>query len=105
MLARAGAQRVPLPHADARLDARDGEALESLLATLGLSSARLSVPGLRRPAFGKGERPLIARASNVAVGATEADDLSAGGKRRAVRVRFDLPSGAYATVVLRMLGE
>jgi tRNA pseudouridine13 synthase len=105
LLARAGTQRVPLPHAEVRLDAKDGEALESLLSSLGLSSARLAIPGLRRPAFGKGERPLIARASHFALGPTEADDLSAGGKRRAVRVSFDLPSGAYATVVLRMLGE
>lgn len=79
-------------------------AAREVLAESGLTLDGLAIPGLRRPAFGVAERPLIARASGFEMGPPEPDELSAP-KRVLRRVRFQLPRGAYATVVLRALGQ
>ncbi len=70
----------------------------------GLSMNDLRVPDLRRPFFGKADRPLTVLASNFAMTQPERDPAAAG-KRVLRTVRFELPRGAYATVVLRALGQ
>lgn len=80
-----------------------GEALTAALAAEGLTFDALRIPGLRRPAFGAAERPLVVRAMGFDLSPPARDDL--GGKRPMRRVRFALPRGAYATVVLRALGQ
>lgn len=84
------------------------EAAEAILTEHGLSLERLRIPGLRRPAFGDASRPLFARATGFSMSPPEPDELATGGPGR-VRLkrtlRFDLPRGAYATVLLRALGQ
>ena len=81
-----------------------GKDLESTLRDEKLALADLKIPGLRRPFFGEAMRPLFVEATSFEIGAAERDDLGSS-KRLKVEVRFDLPRGAYATVVLRALGQ
>jgi tRNA pseudouridine13 synthase len=69
----------------------------------GLTYEALVIPGLRRPAFGESWRPLFALAEQFAAHPPQPDDLSPRSLKR--RLTFDLPRGAYATVLLRALGE
>jgi tRNA pseudouridine13 synthase len=79
-------------------------AATDVLAEEGIQLDELRIPGIRRPYFGEADRPLFAVADRFELTPTEPDDL--GGKKRLKRtVRFDLGRGAYATVVLRALGQ
>ncbi|MDX2148765.1 MAG: tRNA pseudouridine(13) synthase TruD [Planctomycetota bacterium] len=71
----------------------------------GLALADLRVPGLRRPFFGEAPRPLFARVERFRLGAVEPDELATSAKRLKREAAFDLPRGAYATVVMRALGQ
>lgn len=82
----------------------DAAAIEALKAE-GLRLDQLRIPGLRRPAFGESLRPVFAAASEATITAPEADDLSTGKNRFKRTLRFTLPRGAYATVLLRALGQ
>jgi tRNA pseudouridine13 synthase len=64
----------------------------------------LRIPGLDRPFFGAAWRPLAVRVERFAISKTERDELATGDRMRRT-VTFDLPRGAYATVVLRALGH
>jgi tRNA pseudouridine13 synthase len=78
-------------------------AAQAVLKEEGITTADLRIPGLRRPYFGEAPRRLFADATNFAASPPRADD---GGKGRLQRVlTFDLPRGAYATVLLRALGQ
>jgi tRNA(Glu) U13 pseudouridine synthase TruD len=65
----------------------------------------LRITGLRRPFFGEAPRPLFVLAENFFLSPEEPDEMSDPTKRMKRTVRFDLPRGAYATVVLRALGQ
>ncbi|MBL0928113.1 MAG: tRNA pseudouridine(13) synthase TruD, partial [Phycisphaerales bacterium] len=84
-------------------------AAEALRASGVASPEDLRIPGLRRPAFGVAERPLVAAALNFSAGPREDDELAGGGPKKVNRFKrtlaFDLPRGSYATVLLRALGE
>ncbi len=80
------------------------EALDALAAE-GLTLDQLRIPGLRRPAFGHAMRPLLIVAERFEIGAPEPDELARAKGRLRRTIGFDLPRGAYATVVLRALGE
>lgn len=80
------------PHARAALEAR------------GLALERLRVPGMSRPFFGAAGRPALVEAREFALAPPHADDLGGRGAFQRM-VRFSLPRGAYATVVLRALGQ
>jgi tRNA pseudouridine13 synthase len=80
-----------------------GSAALAALAAEGIAAADLRIPGLRRPFFVEAPRALIARAGAFALSPPAPDDLAPD--RRMRTVRFDLPRGAYATVVLRALGQ
>lgn len=93
------------------------------LVAEGIKLEELKIPGLRRPFFGEALRAMFVRAERFQLSHAEADDLSGGGgrgekdvagmasgrrqdTRRGKRaLSFDLPRGAYATVVLRALGQ
>lgn len=97
---------VPMPAAGVVPAEPWGGAMTDALREVGLDLAQLCVPGLRRPAFGTALRPLMVRANEFSMDAPEPDDLSKAKPRRFKRrVRFELPRGAYATVVLRALGQ
>ncbi len=73
------------------------------LAEAGVAMTDLRIPGLRRPYFGEVRRRLFVPATDVAISPVEDDDLTKGRHKRSIR--FDLPRGSYATVVLRALGQ
>jgi tRNA pseudouridine13 synthase len=75
------------------------------LASEGLTLDRLRVPGLRRPAFGAISRAVFAVATRFEMTRAEADEFDPRGLRGRRTLRFDLPRGSYATVLLRALGE
>ena len=81
-----------------------GDLAVRLLAAEGLTLAQLRVPGLRRPQFGEASRPLIVSAERFMLAAAEPDDLGRSGRLKRT-VQFDLPRSAYATVVLRAIGQ
>lgn len=99
------ATNVPMPSPEAAGPAAWMEALEHELVQHRLTLADLQVPGLRRPAFGAAPRPLAVRVADFAMSDAEKDDLDATGKRGKRTLSFSLPRGAYATVLLRALGQ
>ncbi|MBL8759862.1 MAG: tRNA pseudouridine(13) synthase TruD [Phycisphaerae bacterium] len=93
----------PLPRKGAPLEGGWSRAIENVLAREGLALDQLEIPSLRRPRFDQGERPLFVRAMNFTLSAPAPDEFAKG--RLARTACFDLPSGSYATVVLRALGQ
>lgn len=76
----------------------------AVLLNHGLTMGDLRIPGLRRPFFGEADRALFVRATGFTLSDQEPDEMSRPGRfKRAIQ--FDLPRGAYATVVLRALGQ
>jgi tRNA pseudouridine13 synthase len=98
------ALRVPMLASTTRMEGPWADAAASVLAQEGLSLSDLRVPGLRRPAFGDAPRSLVVIAGSFDVSPCEPDDLGRTGRLKRT-LRFDLPRGAYATVVLRALGQ
>lgn len=94
---------VPMASPDLRPDGPDADfwsdALHATLEGEGLSLDQLAIPGVRRPSFDAFDRPLFVEARHF--------DCSppSGDARVDVRLEFDLPSGAYATNVLRAMGQ
>jgi tRNA pseudouridine13 synthase len=79
-------------------------AARAVLAEEGIATAQLKIPKMRRPFFGEEPRRLFAEARGFELSAPKADGPV--GRRRGTRtVTFDLPRGAYATVLLRALGQ
>lgn len=74
----------------------------------GFTTSDLRIRGLKRPYFGEADRPLFVNAAGFEMTQGERDEMAGtgGAKDRMKRVaKFDLPRGAYATVVLRALGQ
>jgi tRNA(Glu) U13 pseudouridine synthase TruD len=71
----------------------------------GLKLEELKVPGFRRPFFGSETRPLCVEARGFALGALPTGKSARAPARVDRTVEFDLPRGAYATVLLRALGQ
>ena len=72
----------------------------------GISFDMLRIPGVQRPYFGGGDRPFIARARGWSISEPFADEFAGGGSAvHACKLSFELPRGAYATVLLRALGQ
>lgn len=81
------------------------DAMDAVLGEEGLRREDLRVPGLRRPAFGAAPRPLLVRAGGFDLGPRWQDALDGAEPGRvSLEARFDLPRGAYATVLLAALG-
>lgn len=95
---------VPLLGPRTRLDPAWAAAANEALRAEGLSQSDLRIPGLRRPAFDEHPRRLIVAAADFSLEPVQADEAS-GGRRFKRAVRFVLPAGAFATVVLRALGQ
>lgn len=82
------------------------ESAADVLHEEGIALGDLRIPGLRRPFFGEASRALFARATGFRLSAPEPDELVPAARGRVKRtLSFDLPRGAYATVVLRALGQ
>ena len=71
---------------------------EEVLRAEGLTLAGLRLKGLQKPFFSKGDRAACVRPANLGheVGV---DELNAG--KRKLTLRFDLPRGAYATMLVK----
>lgn len=80
-------------------------AAQDVLAAEGISTDQLVIPGLRRPAFREVLRPLFVAARSFHMGNPQPDELIEGARRFKRTVSFALRRGAYATVVLRALGQ
>ena len=77
-------------------------AAEQVLSAEGLSTDELRIPGMRRPFFKEEPRQLFAEAREFVLSAPEPDGDAGRSKRT---LSFVLPRGAYATVLLRALGQ
>lgn len=97
--------RVPTPGAGLIPHEPWGPVLEEVLRGQGLHIDDLRIPGLRRPAFGCAERLWSVRAGGFSISKPDADELSTNSALWKRTLRFTLPRGAYATVVLRALGQ
>jgi tRNA pseudouridine13 synthase len=78
-------------------------AAKSVLAEEEITLEDLHVRGLRIPYFGEVQRPLFVEARQFSLGPVEADESVEGASFKR-RLRFFLPRGAYATVLLGALG-
>lgn len=96
---------LPLLSPQTRLASPWGDAAEETLRAEGITVHDLRIPGLRRPDFGEAPRTWIARGTEFSMGAPEVDEMSTGANRLKRTLRFMLPRGAYATVLLRALGQ
>jgi tRNA(Glu) U13 pseudouridine synthase TruD len=84
-----------------------GPFADDALRAEGITLDQLTIPGLRRPFFGEADRSLFVEATGFALGAWEADEDAPENSSKGLKrhVAFDLPRGAYATVVLRAIGQ
>lgn len=98
--------QIPMPGEGLPPDGREPwhQPMRAALAASGLGQAPITVPGLRRPAFRAALRPAVADAAEFEASPPRACELSRPGRLR-VDLRFTLPRGAYATVLLRALGQ
>ncbi len=76
-------------------------AAAALLEVEGITTAALRIPRVRRPFFGEEPRRMFVQAAQFVISAAEPD----GQGRFSRTISFELPRGAYATVVLRALGQ
>lgn len=90
--------------AASRLDGPLQNVAAAALAPFKLAVRDLNIPNLRRPQFGEADRPASVRASELHLSEPEPDDLGREGRLKRT-ISFNLPRGAYATVVLRSLGQ
>jgi len=82
------------------------EIVAGILADEGVSLETLRIPGLARPYFGGGDRPFVSRARHWTISEPSVDEFTLGVRANmACTVCFELPRGAYATVLLRALGQ
>ncbi len=93
---------VPLPHHRAVYAAEWAGLYAAILAMEGLQPHDLKVRLLRRAYLGPGRRALLLFPMEAAVLQIAADEHFPG--RQRATVRFTLPPGGYATLVLRALG-
>ncbi len=98
-------RELPMPAPSTTVPSWATQAYDHVLREEHLTLDQLRIPGLRRPAFDAFDRPLFALATSFGLTPPQPDDLSKGGKRLKRTLRFDLPSGSYATVLLRALGQ
>ena len=71
---------------------------EAVLRDEGLSLPQLKVKGMQKPFFSKGDRPACVRPEHLA-SEPGPDELNTG--RRKLVLRFDLPRGSYATMLVK----
>ena len=82
------------------------EIASGVLGDEGVTFAELRIPGLARPYFGGGDRPFVIEARGFSLSSPVRDEFAGNSPANlATTVTFDLPRGAYATVVLRALGQ
>lgn len=97
---------IPMPSPRAVYHECLSEIVAGVLADEGVALESLRIPGLARPYFGGGDRPFVATARAFRIEPPVPDEFAGGGSANlACTVSFELPRGAYATVLLRALGQ
>lgn len=99
---RAAWESLTLPLPSARVKPEPGAPwlpiVEDVFRAEGLTLAELKVKGMQKPFFSKGDRPGCVRPANPSSEAGD-DELNKG--RRKLLLRFDLPRGSYATMLVK----
>ena len=99
---RAAWESLTLPLPSARVKPEPGVSwlpiVEEVLRGEGLTLAELRVKGMQKPFFSKGDRPASVLPENL-IATSDADELNKG--RRKLTLRFDLPRGSYATMLVK----
>ncbi len=98
------ASRLPLPASRTPLPAEgpEREAALEVVAAEGFAWEDLRVKHLKDVFFSKGTRPALFHAENLSH-SLENDDLEPG--RKKLRLEFELPKGAYATLVVKRVTD
>lgn len=97
---------IPMPSPRAVMPECLSEIVAGVLSDEGVELGLLRVPGLARPWFGGGDRPFVACARDSSISEPRTDEFAGNSPANlACTVRFDLPRGSYATVLLRALGQ
>ncbi len=94
-----GLPEIALPLPSARLKTADAR-LERVLAAEGIALRQLRIQHPKDSFFSKGERASLVRPAGL-THASGADELYPG--RRKLSLRFDLPRGSYATILVKRL--
>jgi tRNA pseudouridine13 synthase len=93
---------LPLP--SARLKPDPGvfwlPVVEKVLQSEGLTLGELKIKGMQKPFFSKGDRAACLRPANLAH-VVAPDELNSG--KRKMTLKFDLPRGCYATMVIKRI--
>ncbi len=98
--------RIPPPSAKATMPACIAVLADELLAAEGIELARIRIPEVAFPSFGGDDRPFVVAARNWTMSPPRHDDFAGNSPANLARtVRFELPRGSYATVLLRALGQ
>jgi tRNA pseudouridine13 synthase len=94
--------RLPLPSARLKPDplADWQPIVEAVLAEEGLTLATMKIPGLQKPFFSKGDRAGCVRPAGLNWEFTS-DDRHSG--RQKLILRFELPRGSYATMLIKRI--
>lgn len=97
-------ESLPLPSARLKWDATAAWAplVEAALSDQGLALDKMKLPGLREPYFSKGDRATFIQPERLAAH-DEADERHRG--QRKLILRFDLPRGSYATILVKRIAQ
>jgi tRNA pseudouridine13 synthase len=95
---------LPLPSARLKLEAASPIAtiVNRVIEEEGLPLDQIKLRGLRKPFFSKGDRP-AAVIPHALSAESEPDELNAGWQK--LILRFELPRGAYATMIVKRLTQ
>lgn len=96
---------LPLLRRNSPLEEPWAAAAKSVLDKHEITTHELQIPGLDKPYFGKGQRRLFIIARDVTMTEDKPAADAGESKKRRCRLCFSLPRGAYATVLLRALGQ
>ena len=98
------ALHAPLPSARLKLDAGDPWAaiVEEVMGEEGIKLEDMKLRSFRKPFFSKGERAAAVIPQGL-TSASEPDDLNEGKEK--MTLRFDLPRGCYATMIVKRLTQ
>ena len=95
---------LPLPSARLHFDSAApwAEMVEAVMREEAFPLSEMKIRGVHKPFFSKGERPAALRPINLEERA-EADEHHRG--RQKLVLRFDLPPGAYATMIIKRITQ
>jgi len=100
------AMQIPMPSPTCVFPECLSEIVTGILGDEGITLDKLRIPDMPRPYFGGGERAYIAKAQNCRISPPESDSFAGFSPANlACTLSFELPRGAYATVLLRALGQ